>query len=499
MVDRVDVKRTQVDVAALAASDRFSAHTWHPNGSLLIGTTSGKLFTVPNAAVPLDRSHEMDAVMPSMFQLQPCLEEELARWTAGAIVSLHVVGENLVILFECPDRGGGLLILAAVNVVMLNDCQATLIDRLGEQQPLKAVELPLGRIIFSATSPNLSQMAVMDDTSQVLVLHTSGFTDRASFMLASTSHSGRVIGIETVQGTPAAAGILFMTLDAIGMLRAFIMEPGARMDDGDVTAKLTLLRSGSLGAPGAAIASHPILPLVAVVTVSGQLHLIGTTGFAGCMAQDENLTSLAVDSVHFFARVMQYGDRKELTWSPDGAVLACLDVSNEEIILLKRKASQFQKDKHILVPLNRISIPCVDHMCWHQPGARMPIIVVHQAHGHLLILDIPRETGGWHLEALELQAVLRSSYRLTTPLVDMQVIHPHSSEGHLSIIAACMDCSIRKFRITLERSRTTAKKASTVVLPLAGVEAEDLQVWTTLQQLYQVAWSHSLYQQRITS
>lgn len=476
VLGRIDVKSCQVDVTALSGSDRFTAHTWHPDGSLIVGTRCGKLFIVPQAAVPLARSHEMDAANCNMFRLQPVLEAELSRWTAGAIVSLHVVGEDISIIFECPDGKGGLLLWAALSSFTAESYVSGCTAHPASHPSLRAVQLPPGTTISSAKSLNHLQIAVMHDVSKILLLRMKSEADVGSFELASTSHSGHVIGVETIQGTPAAAGILFVTLDVMGQLRAFVMEPRARLEAGDVATKLTLLQSGSIGARGAAIASHPILPLMALATVTGGLYLIGIPEFTGCMAQSEVHESMGSGCVQFCARVMEHEGRKELKWSPDGAILACLDMEREEIILLKRKASPLQKDKHVLVPLNRITLPQADRICWHQPGTCTPILVVHQAKGHILLLDLPREAVGANAAALTLQSVLRSSYRLTEPLADMHVLHPNSSEGHVSIIGATMDCSIRKYRLSLERSRNTAKKASSHVVPLASIEAEALQV-----------------------
>eukprot|EP00892_Ulva_mutabilis_P005362 jgi/Ulvmu1/3198/UM015_0239.1 len=473
VLECTDVKHCHIDVTGLAASEALTAHTWH-NGSLLVGSKAGKLFIVKEAAVDLAQSHKMDPVSSSMFLMQPILEEELSKWTAGAIVGLHVISDKLAIVFECPDGQGGILLWASMTAIRLIHRQGGLCATGSSalQQSSKAVNLPMSRIVFSASSPNQSQIAVIDDTAQILVMQTDTDPDSGSHIVASTSHCGEVIGIEPVQGTPAAAGVLFFTLDITGRLCAFLMEPKARTSMGDITAKLTMLQIGMIGSQCAALAAHPVFPLLAVATTAGDVHLIGALEFTRCGRQGEAAEGSISTCVQFSAHALDPGC-KVLAWSPDGAVLACLASSKHKVILLRRKSSPLHKQHHILTPHSSVSMSHTSLLRWHQSESSMPVLIGHQAQGHLVIMDLPRETGE-SSAPIALATVTRAAYRLTVPLTDMHVLQTQCTDTHICIIGACLDHSIRKFRMSTER--VNAKQASMHVLPVATIEAEMLQV-----------------------
>lgn len=476
VLGRFDVRKCQVDMTALPASATLTTHTWYPDGSLLVGSSAGQLYIVRKAAVGLANSHNMDAVGPKMLQLQPILEDELSRWRAGAITSLHVSGSKLSIVFKCPDRKGGVLLLANRSALQMDDYETSSFnsDQLSITPSFKAGQLPISNVVFSAHSPDHSQMALVDNQANILVLHTDADPEAGSFTLASTSHCGHVIGIEPVQGTPAAAGMLFVTLDVTGVLRSFLLEPQARTDRGDITTKLTMLQAGWIGTKCAALAAHPVQPLLAVATQDGQLHLVGAVELTGYKGQDEAVKAAVQSCVQFSAYALDKGCSKMLAWSPDGAVLACLEVMSQQIVLFRRKASPLHKGKHILVPHSRISVPCTNLMCWHQPKNGTSVLIIHQAQGHLSIIDLPRETLIAQSSPLALQTVLHAAYRLTAPLADMRVLHNQSSDSQVCIIGACMDCSIRQFRVQLDRNRT--QKPTSNITPVATIDAEVLQV-----------------------
>lgn len=478
-LSRTDVKHCQVDVTTLAANETLTAHTWHPNGSLLVGSSIGKLFIVRKAAVELSKSHEMDAVSLSMFMLQPVLQDELSRWTAGAITGLHISGDKLSIVFECPDGKGGILLWISTNAFSPDDHQTgcTTTGQLPAQQSLKAVNLPMSRVIFSVLSPNRSRVAIVDDKAKILVLHTDIHPETAALTVACTAHSGCVIGIEPIQGMPATAGMLFATLDVTGVLRAFILESQARTNDGDITTKLTMLQVGIIQTGCAALAAHPVLPLLAIATETGQIYLIGAMEFTGFKGQGEDAERFGSECVQFSAHALHTGCKKVLVWSPDGAVLACLESSGQEIILLRRKPSPLQKDKHILAPQSRISTSYASLICWHQPTHGSPLLVVHHVQGHLSIIELPREAAAGSSVPIALQTVLRTTYRLMAPLADMRVLQAQSSDSHVCIIGAGVDYSIRKFRLSSERTR--AKKSSSHTSPVATIEAENTQACCT--------------------
>lgn len=475
--DSIDVKICQIDVTPLPASDRITSHTWHPDGTLLVGSSGGNLFVTRKAAVPLSMSHEMDAASADVLRLSPAVTAELSRFTAGAIVSLHIAANTVAVLFECPDTQGGLLLWIPYDSLM-NDSQQ--IDGTGsavfaDQIPLKAVQLPLGRIIFSATSPDRSQIAVLDDASKILILSGQTHAEIGSFTLASASHCGGVVGIDTVQGTPSADGNLFMTLDSKGFLRCFVLEHGVRMANENISIKLSLQQSGSVGAAGAALASHPIFPLVAVATAAGHIHLIGAAEFAGCGVENDGHHNNERTCAQFSACVMPKGAKKQLQWSPDGAMLACLDTVTGTLVLLKRKPSPLQKEKHIFVQLNRTVLPNANHICWHQHATCMPVLIVHIAQGQLLVLETPRENSGVDL------AASASQFRLQHPLAAMLVLSPQSTESHATIVGACLDSRIRCYRVPLGRGRRPTKKGTSVVLPMASVEGEGQEVGCKIQ------------------
>ena len=109
VLGRVFVKRAEVDVSAIPDGERITCRAWTPSGSLLLGTSGGRLFVARSAAPP-------GGPTPTSWGFEPPIaaaryaEAVLSTWHAGAVVGLHLTTAALLVVLEGSDVQGGLVL-----------------------------------------------------------------------------------------------------------------------------------------------------------------------------------------------------------------------------------------------------------------------------------------------------------------------------------------------------------------------------------------------------
>jgi hypothetical protein len=466
---QVDCKQRPVDLSALDASNAITSHTWTSSGDLIIGSAHGLLFLVHGAASASDDRHDPASQLHSL-QAVPLFLSELSKWNAGAVVAVHASTTQLTLVMECPDGTAGLVLLFAADTANLYSTEA---------HSVRHVEVPASRALAGPLSPDGQQLAIVDDTSRVVLVPTAldgeHHTARvASFGLAGL---GSILSIARVNGTHGSGVALFLALQDSGMLHMYMMEDSVRVSNDMIAPRVTLLRSARLGQPGAAMDAHPSLPIVAVATTSGVVQLVHAEEFQSSTMPDAGNTAALSSIVQFTAYCLNPGTDKALKWSPDGASLAAIDCVSGIISFLCKKSHPHRTGHHTLSVLGSYRVTGANMICWHQPESCTEYLIVHQSNGHLMVLDVPQAAAAAKDGFFAPGSLQHSRLRLATPLVDMHSLQQLSSSSQILVLGVTWDCSIRRFRISTEPSRAaSSKKAASTFAAAAPVDAETLQV-----------------------
>lgn len=153
----VQPKRAHVGLSAMTEGDVVCCHAWTPSGHLLLGTAGGKLLLAHGAAPPGGPTATTWGQRPPIIA-ELHLADELRAWSAGGILGLYLTGAHLIVVFECPDGTGGL-------VVWLSPDSPTLAAH---------VDLPNARTAVTACSPARQQLLVADANARCILLTTHG-------------------------------------------------------------------------------------------------------------------------------------------------------------------------------------------------------------------------------------------------------------------------------------------------------------------------------------
>lgn len=461
-----------MDLLAMDASNSITAHVWTLSGDLIFGSAHGLLFLVHKAALASGDSQEPGSQLQSLHAV-PLLLSELSKWNAGSIVAVHATINQLSLVMECPDGKGGLLFSFSVEVAGLH-CTDTC--------PMCHVELPTSRALAARVSPDSRHLAIVDDMARVVIVPSalqSGSNGTAR--IASFGLSGPVLSVIAVKGTHVSGNVLAMALQDTGALHMYMLEEAVRVSDEQISPRVTLLRSASLGQPGAAMDAHPSVPIVAVATAAGVVQLMDAEGFQSTPTPGVLNSAAQPSFVQFSAFCLPAGPDKVLKWSPDGASLVAIDCVSGAISFLRKRTHPSHAAQHTLDVLGHYSVPNVSLVCWHQFGDATPFFIVHQSNGHFLVLDVPQDSCGTEDDFFPPGSLQRSKLRLSTPLVDMCVLRKHSTSAQMSVLGVTWDCSIRRFQVSTEQVRAAnSKKGASNFAPAAPVDAEVVQVWLHL-------------------
>ena len=211
VLDTVHVKKAIVDISALSESDRIKCHSFTPSGNLLFGTAEGHVYITRGAVPPGGPTPPTWGNEPPLFS-DPYACEILSQWEAGAVFGIHLTATHLILVFECPDSEGGLVLWLQ-----------------GSEPKLCAhVELPVRRCVASCLSPDVDRLLVCDEDGRTVVTTTHGTVDDY-LEVASEAHTGRVVGIVHVHGVPSHAGVVVASLEEKGKLHVWTAQENVQV------------------------------------------------------------------------------------------------------------------------------------------------------------------------------------------------------------------------------------------------------------------------------
>lgn len=466
---QIDCKQRSVDLGALDASNAITAHSWTSSGDLVIGSAHGLLFLVQQAAAASE-DQQYPGFLLQHLQAAPLLLSELSKWNAGAVIAVHISINQLTLVMECPDGKGGLVLSFATSAEKLASIQNC---------AMRHVEIPTSRAIAATVSPNGDHLAILDSFTRVVLVPVALPESNSTARVVSFGLSGLgpVLSVAQFRGINNCGGALLVALQETGALHLYSVEDAVQTQGGSVTPGVTLLRSASLGQPGANLDTHPSIPIVAVATTGGVVQMIHAEALKSGSAPDSH-PDAATSIVSFSAYCLPSGIDKILRWSPDGACLVSLDMENGTVSFLRSQCQQHSTESCTVTLLGHYSIPNANLISWHHAEDSLPLLLVHQSKGHLLVIDVPQDASSSHDKFFAPGSLQRSKLRLSAPLVDMRVWRQRSSASQMSVLGVTWDRSIRRFRVSTEQFRApSAKKTSSTIASAAPVESETVQVY----------------------
>lgn len=394
--------------------------------------------------------------------LEPIFADELARWSAGAIVTVALTNRHAVLIFECPDGSGGL-------ALWLQEDEPNLVAH---------VDLPTAQVIRTAQSPDRSRLAVVDAQGRTVVVTTTG-TASDHLQILSLAHSQRILAIGLVHGLPASAGCIVCSMDAAGCCCISTVQSSFRVSDSELATKVTLLHACSTGESTAAFCVHPVLPVVALATVSGVLQLLDVGALVSATPEK------AVLSEHVLClttKTLSRGVDKVLEWSPDGKMLAAADCTTGTVTFFQQKQHMCKADWISLSLLGSIAATHVTAIRWYHDVSKgtPPRLVIHLAQGHIVVLRAPRQPAGTGDGMYPEGALPGARYRLSAPALDLCVLPKNSTATAVAVLALGMDKCLRTYMLPAEVTGAAQKKGAALsgagAVPTAPIDAQVLEV-----------------------
>lgn len=421
---RTVLRQALVSLAALSQSDALRCHCWTPAGSLLLGSAEGRLYIVRGAAQASPAVQQQ-----RRLAAEPLFDEELSHWRSGAVVHIALTQRHLMLVYECPDGAGGLVLWLQEN----------------DPHVAAHVSLPTARITAAALSPARTHLVVRDEQARVAVITTAGTGDDFLEVVAD-GHGAAVVATSALAGAPPAVGPLGATLGASGRLCVWRLQSSARTASDEIVPRVTLLNACDLGVAAAAMSAHPQSPVLAVVTETGALQIIDGLALATANAV-ENETAAPV--VHCGATALPPGPRKRLAWSRDGTLLAAADCDTGRIALLRRRGHKVQAERWQLELLGYVTAPLVDALRWSLDisGRSPPRLVLHLASGFLLVLQAPTAGAPAPGREFDESALMPMPWRLGARLADFRVMTDAAADG-ITVMGVARDRSIRCYKLS---------------------------------------------------